>query len=145
MADGRPTRWASRQIDRHANTILFIMLVVSLLAATWAAIGWNKARDAQERVTTIEVQRALEKKAADTNIVSMCFATARNRPQVIKVLTAFAAQLDDTIARGVILNMITEYDSTTPSHADCIRRARELGINPAPFDKDPVPTNNKEK
>lgn len=131
----RVTRHAMNFIDEHANTIIFLMFVVMLLTAIFASIGWNQARNAQQRVNVIELDRAAERKAADIQRVSTCFTTARNRPRVIQILEGLAASLDDRVTRSALDDQIEAYDESTPTRTGCLALAAELGIDPKPFDR----------
>jgi hypothetical protein len=123
-------------IDEHANSILFVMFVVMMIAATFAAIGWNKARDAQRRLTSVEAvqrQEELGKRVAD---VTTCFNQAYGRPRLIVILRGIAVELEPD-PRAAIQEIIDEYESTTPTEAACVKLARRHRINPGPYLKHP--------
>lgn len=122
-------------IDEHANTIIFLMFAAMLIVAVFAALGWNKAEVAQTEVNQIELERAAEKKAADIDRVSTCFATVRNRPRVVQILEGLAAVVDDRITREALDFQIKEYDERTPTRSECFDIADELGVDPKPYDR----------
>lgn len=136
MTDGRPTIWASRQIDRHANSILFVLLALAVIAGVWAALGWNKARDAQRRLTSVEAAQQTEltgKKIAD---VATCFNQAKNRPRLVVILRGIAVELEPD-PRQALNELIDDYEHSTATEADCVALARKNGIDPKPYLKHP--------
>jgi len=128
--------WASRQIDHHANTILFVLLVVSLIAAIWAALGWNKARDAQRRLTSVEATQKAEVLGKQIADVTTCFNQARNRPRLTIILRGIAVELEP-LPQEQLQKLLDDYSRDTPARADCVVLARKYGIDPKPYVQNP--------
>lgn len=123
-------------VGKHDTVILFLLLVVTVFLAVFAAIGWNKARNAQRRLTTVEATQAAEvlgKKIADT---TSCFNRAYGRPGLIIVLRGIAVKLDPD-PRQAVLELIDRYERDTPSVGDCVTLARKNGIDPKPYLRNP--------
>lgn len=123
-------------VDEHANVILFLLSCAMVLTAIFAAIGWDHARNAQRRLTTVETKQRDEeigKKIAD---VTSCFTRAKGRPQLILILRGIAVKLDPD-PRHAVLELIDTYEHQTPSVADCVVLARKNGIDPKPYLKNP--------
>lgn len=135
----RLVRHAFGWIDRHAELAIFVMFVVMLLAAIFAAIGWNKARGAERRITVIEAQRAAELAGKNIADVATCFNTARNRPRLIVVLRGLAADSSSGDTRRALQEIITEYGMGTPTLDKCEKLAIERGVDPEPYLKNPAP------
>lgn len=132
----RITRRAMLVIDEHANTIIFLMFAVMLVTAIFAAIGWNKARGAERRVTVIEAERAAEAVGKNIADVTTCFNAARNRPRLILILRGIAVELEPD-PRAAIQDFIDEYGSDTPTIASCSKLATDRGIDPRPYVQNP--------
>lgn len=138
MMPSRATRKAMDLIDEHANSIIFVMFAVMLVTAIFAAIGWNQARDAQRRLTTIEAERRAERVGKDVADVTTCFNAARNRPRLIIILRGISVELEPD-PRQALNELIDQYGSDTPTLARCARLARERGIDPRPYIRNPPP------
>jgi len=134
-----PHRRAQEWVGRHRDLIITTLLIVAFGLAIFAGDGYRRARNAQQRVNAIELERAQEaigKRVAD---VATCFNRARSRPQLILVLRGIAGGLSDGDARRAALQIVMEYESSTPGRADCIALARKLDVDPSPYLEDPEP------
>lgn len=133
---GRIHRRSVAFLDKHANTILFLLSCVMILTAIFAAIGWNKARTAQRRLTTVEATQAAEKLGKQIADVTTCFNAAKNRPRLILILRGISVELEPD-PRQALNGLIDEYEMTTPAVADCVALARKNGVDPKPYLKNP--------
>jgi len=127
-----PLNW----LDRHANVVLFGLSVLMVLAAIFAAIGWNKARDAQRRLTTVESSLAAEKLGKQIADVTTCFNQAKSRPRLIVILRGISVELEPD-PRQALNNLIDDYERGTPSVVECVVLARKNGIDPKPYLNNP--------
>ena len=134
-----PHRRAQEWVGRHRDLIITILLMVAFGLAVFAGDGYRRARNAQQRVNAIELERAQEaigKRVAD---VATCFNRARARPQLTLVLRGIASQFQDGDQRRAALQLVMDYEAETPGRADCIALARKLDVDPAPYLEDPEP------
>lgn len=132
----RATRRAVDIIDEHANSIIFVMFAVMLITAVFAAIGWDKARKAEMRVTTVEANLAAEQLGKRIADVSTCFLQAHTRPRLVVILRGISLELEND-PRQALLELIDEYEAETPTRKSCAELAREKGINPRPYLRNP--------
>lgn len=135
-------------VDRHRNALLGALLILSVILALLAAAGWQTAREAQSRVSRIEVERQAERIAAETakrtGQVVTCFSTARNRPRLIAILDSLAEREEDPGVRISIRGLIDEYSGQqvpgikgNPTRSKCVALARMLEVEYAAYDFDP--------
>jgi len=136
MSDGRPTVWVIRQIDRHANAIIFLLLVVSLLATVWAMLGWSAARNAQHRLTSVEARNQAEDLGKQVADVTTCFNQAKNRPRLVIILRGISVELEP-LPRDQLQSLIDDYSKDTPTVVRCVALARKYKIDPEPYLKNP--------
>lgn len=124
------------KVGEHANPLLLLLLVVTIGVSIFAAAGWNKARDAQRRVNTVEAEQQAERLGKQIADVTTCFNQAKGRPRLIVILRGIAIELESD-PRQALNELIDEYDAATPSQIDCIKLARKNGIDPKPYLKNP--------
>lgn len=123
-------------IDKHATLLIFIMLVTMLLTAIFASVGWNQARQAQNRLNSVEETQRAEKLGKQIADVTTCFNRARNTPRFIVILRGLALELEPD-PRQAVNELISEYEQDVPSKADCVALAKKNGIDPRPYLKNP--------
>jgi hypothetical protein len=123
-------------VDRNANAILFGLSVLMVFTAIFAAIGWDKARNSQRRLTSVETTIAAERLGKQIADVTTCFNASRNRPRLILILRGISVELEPD-PRQALNSLIDDYESSTPSTGDCIELARKNGIDPRPYLKNP--------
>lgn len=154
MSDDSLTQRWIRQVGANSPWLMIGMALVTILASLLAASGYVKARNAQERVTALEVQR----RATDTSRVATCYPTARSRDVVVGGLSGLALSMGVTIdslaqepssaltrqnlkelilAKAKLERTILFYADQAPTIESCDRLARDLNVNPAPFRKPP--------
>ena len=128
--------WLFRQIDRHANLVIFVLLVVSLVATVWAMLGWSAARNAQHRLGTVEARNQAEDLGKQVADVTTCFNQARNRPRLVIILRGISVELEP-LPRDQLQSLIDEYSKDTPTVVQCVALARKYKIDPEPYLKNP--------
>lgn len=134
-----PERLARRWVSfagRHDELIILALCVALVVALIFAVLGWNKATDAQRRVTSVETQLETERIGKAIADVTTCFNQARVRPRLIKILRGIQVELEPD-PRQALGDLIDEYDSDTPSTADCVILARKRGVDPRPYVQNP--------
>jgi hypothetical protein len=107
-----------------------------VIALIVAVLGWNKAAEAQRRVTTVEAQQAAERLGKAVADVTTCFNAAARRPALEVILRGIAAELEPD-PRQALTQYIDEYTKDTPTEVDCIKLARKNGIDPKPYIQNP--------
>ena len=87
------------------------------------------ARDAQVKVN---------EQVRDTRVaeVAACFASARGRPRLIRILRSISGTLD-VGGRAALNGLINDYEQRTPLVGDCTDLALAYRLDPAEF---PPPT-----
>lgn len=125
----RVLRNTLRFIDRWHSPILLMLGVALIIALIFAISGYTKAESAHEALAA----ERLGKHIAD---VTTCFNQAQSRPRLILILRGIQAEVEPD-PRQALAELIDEYERSTPSRADCSRLARELGIDPAPYLRNP--------
>lgn len=161
MSDDALTQRWIKQVGANSPWLMIGMALVTILASLLAATGYVKARNAQERITALEVQR----RATDTSRVATCYPTARSRDVVVGGLSGLALSMGVTIdslrhtleqnqnetlapvyrenlaklipAKTKLEKTILLYADAAPTIESCDELAARLGINPAPFRKAP--------
>lgn len=123
-------------VDEHANLIISVMFFAMLVVAIFAAVGWNNAHQAQERLNTVEANQQAEKLGKQIADVATCFNQAKNRPRLIVILRGISVNLRME-PRRALLDLINEYEARTAKVSDCVALARKNGINPKPYLKNP--------
>lgn len=124
-------------VGEHAKPELIVLLTISIGLAIWATAGFLAARDAQHRVTAIEVNRAAEDASKQAADVTTCFASARGRPRIIEILRAIAGTIDDTVPRAAVNDLIHDFQTRTPTVPTCVKIAHRYGLDPKKFDPGP--------
>lgn len=122
---------------RHTQAIVTLLSVALVIALVVAVLGWNEARQAQKRVTSVETQLETERIGKNIADVTTCFNRAYGRPALVTIFRVIAGVAADTTDRAVISEAIADYNRDTPTEMDCVRLARERGIDPKPYIKDP--------
>ena len=128
-------RWAEFA-SRNAALMLFLMSAALVIALIVAVLGWNKAVEAQRRVTTVEAQQAAERLGKAVADVTTCFNAAARRPALVQILRGIAVELEPD-PRQALNGFIDDYDRDTPTEVDCIKLARQKGIDPRPYIQNP--------
>lgn len=123
--------------ERHAQKILFVLAVALCVALVIAVLGWNEARQAQQRVTSVETQLETQRIGKNIADVTTCFNRAYGRPALSTVLRTIAGVAASSDDRAIINGAIRAYNEDTPSVVDCTVLARQRGIDPKPYIKDP--------
>lgn len=121
MPDSRSNRW---YFVLGMMGALFIMVVVLSI------IGFGL----RAQVHDLQADARAEKLAARTAEVATCYASARGRPRLIVILRLLANTAErDPIGRAAVDEFIMEYENSTPTLAECDKRAVENGFSPKDF------------
>lgn len=140
-----PARLWSNYVTRHPQVVITLLSFALLIALGVAIGGWVAARNAEQRVSKIEIERATEiavnEQGKKISQVTTCFNSAVNRPLLTTILRALASRENDPVVREAFDQLISDYESTStpnikgpPTEAKCHALAKRLGINPAPYD-----------
>lgn len=132
-------------VSRHEQVIVAVLAFALLIALGVAVAGWTAARNAEERITKIEVERAADQAAREQGEkiaqITTCFNTAKSRPLLTTVLRAMAAGESDPAVRTAINLLISNYENAgvpgvdgQPTQEKCVALAKRLNVNPAPYD-----------
>lgn len=102
---------------------LFLGMTVALVVVSVIA------RDAQVKVN---------EQVRDTRVaeVAACYASARGRPRLIRILRSISGTLDEG-GKAALNGLINDYEQRTPLVADCDALAVAYRLDPAEF---PPPT-----
>jgi hypothetical protein len=138
-----PYQRATAILDKHGEAILLLLMAALVIALIFAVLGWNKATDAQKRVTTVEAQQEAERLGKNVADVTTCFNAAKRRPGLIVILRGIAVELEPD-PRQALNELIDAYGKDTPTTADCVVLARKRGIDPAPYINNPPSEAGKE-
>ena len=129
---------------RHAQAISLVLSFALCVALIVAVLGWRSARDAQRRLTSVELQLTTEKIGKDIADVTTCFNAAKRRPGLIVILQGIAVELEPD-PRQALNELIDQYGQDTPTVPDCVALARKRGIDPKPYvDNPPSEAGEKE-
>lgn len=132
-------------IGRNAPWLLMGMALILAIVSGFSALGYAKARDAQERINRVELAAATDKAAQKQGQkiaqVVTCFNAAKGRPLLTTVLRALASREFDPAVRAAFDQLITTYETSPvpgvkgqPTDVKCHALANRLGIDPAPYD-----------
>jgi hypothetical protein len=132
----RVVRKTLELIGKHTSLVVFVLTVTMLIAAIFAALGWNEAREAQRRLTSVEQQQRDEATGKDIADVTTCFNQSYTTPTLIVILRGIAVKLDSD-PRDATLALIDQMDNDSPTLQDCRMLARRLGIDPSPYIRNP--------
>jgi lipopolysaccharide biosynthesis regulator YciM len=116
--------------------LLLLLLATTVIISIFAAVGWNKARDTQRRLTTVEAEQNAERLGKQIADVTTCFNQAKNRPRLTLILRGIAVELEAD-PRQALNELIDDYEASTPATTDCIALARKNHIDPGPYLKHP--------
>lgn len=133
------------RIGQQGPWLLMGMALVLALVSGMSALGYAKARSAQERINKVELAAAADKAAAEQGKkiaqVVTCFNAAKGRPLLTTVLRALASREFDPAVRAAFDQLITTYETSPvpgvkgqPTDDKCHALANRLGIDPAPYD-----------
>ena len=120
----------------HDEIIKGVLLVALLLMTMVAFLGWNSARNAQQRVTSVETQLAAEQVGKAIADVTTCFNSADRRPQLETILRGIASELQPD-PRAALNGYIDQYTKNTPTREDCVKLAEKNGLDPQPYLNNP--------
>ena len=141
-----PARQMMLWMSRHEQIVLAILSFALVIALGVAVAGWAAARNAEEHVNKLEVERAAELVAREQgeklSQVVTCFNTSRSRPLLTTILRAMAGSETDPAVRTAINLLISNYENSsvpgvegTPTEDKCIALAHKLHIDPTPYAK----------
>jgi len=131
-------------MGKHDEAIMLTLTAALVIALIFAVLGWNKAVNAQERVTSVETQLATEKLGKAIADVTTCFNQAMNRPRLLTILRGISVELEPD-PRQQLSGLIDDYERDTPTNVDCIKLSRKTGIDPKPYiNNPPSEAGNKE-
>lgn len=127
---------------RNFEIVILVMLCVTLVLAIW---GWSKAANAQNRVNELVLQKKAEAAAAkqsrETQEVSACFATARNRPVIVRIMRTVNEGEKDPYQRARVERLIVEYEHATipgvdgvPTRSKCVVLANRYEVDYTRYD-----------
>jgi hypothetical protein len=152
MGTGMPKRlvriparaWASA-VASHPQAVLGVLTFALVIALGFAVAGWSAARNAEQRVSRVELLRAADIAAAEQgrkiSQVVTCFNAAKGRPPLTTILRALASRELDPAVRAAFEVLITSYETAStpgiegqPTEDKCIALAKKLGIDPSPYD-----------
>ena len=116
MPDRRQGRW-------YVTLGLFLGMGIALVVVSVIA------RDAQVKVN---------EQVRDTRVaeVAACYASARGRPRLIRILRSISGTLDEG-GKAALTGLINDYERRTPLVRDCDELAVAYHLDPAEF---PPPT-----
>lgn len=124
--------------------LLGAIAVLALMVLILIGVGAKLRSDLDEtrtRLTALEVKAVAEDAASRTAGVAACYASARGRPNLIVILRLLASTAErDPVALAAVQAFIMDYEESTPTIAECDKRAKENGLDP----KDFPPTNRGE-
>lgn len=139
-----PARKFAAFVGSHEQLVIGMLMFALVIALGVAVAGWVAARNAEQRVTKLEIARLADKAAQEQgqkiSQVTTCFNAAKQRPLLTTVLRALAGGESDPAVRSAFDQLILQYEKEptpgirgTPSEEACERLARKLGIDPAPY------------
>lgn len=140
-----PAKRLMHWMSDHQQATLGILSFALVIALAFAVAGWTAARNAEQRVTKIEVESAAEHAATmqgeKISKVVSCFNAASTRPLLTTVLRAMAAREPDAVVRTAINLLISNYERSAvigvkgqPTEEKCRTLARKLGVKSTPYD-----------
>ena len=140
-----PARKWIAWVNHHQNVVVTGLAFLLVVALVVAVAGWTQARNAEQRVTKVEIQAAADRAAADQgkkiSQVVTCFNAANGRPLLTTILRALASREFDPSVRAAFDSLISQYeDSSTPGIVGpptidkCRALAVRLGVNPDQYD-----------
>lgn len=140
-----PAALWKRLVTQHPGMVITVLSFMLLIALGIAVAGWTAARNAERRVTQVEVSQAAEIAAQERGEkiaqVATCFNSANGRPLLTTVLRALAGREFDPAVREAFNQLITQYEEAsspgitgTPTHEKCRALAKRYGIDPGLFD-----------
>lgn len=101
-----------------------------IMVAILAFVGFGL----RAQVSRLEADARAEKLATKTAEVATCYAQARGRPRLIVILRLLATTAErDPIASEAVEGFIMDYENSTPTIAECDKRAVEAGFSPKDF------------
>ena len=132
-------------VGSHPEIVSAILGFALLIALGVAVAGWTAARNAEQRVSVVELQRAADVAAAEQgrkiSQVVTCFNAAKGRPPLTTILRALAAGEHDPAVRAAFDVLITTYETAPtpgiqgePTEEKCTALAKRLGIDPSAYD-----------
>lgn len=132
-------------LTRDPNPIITILAFALVIALGFAVAGWNAARNAEHRVTRVELGRAADQAVAEEGRkigqVATCFSAARSRPPLTEVLRFIGALAsNDPVARESVETLVKVFEQQAtsgirgePTKAKCLQLAERLGVDPRPY------------
>lgn len=142
-----PMRLWNGFVTRHPQAVISALSFALLIALGVAVSGWTAARNAEQRVTRVEILRqadlAAQEQGQKIAQVATCFNAAKSRPLLTTILRALAAREFDPAVRAAFDTLINQYENSsvpgvkgTPTHEKCHALAARLGIDPTPYEDD---------
>lgn len=139
-----PARKLMAFVSGHEQLVVAILMFALVIALGIAVAGWAAARNAEQRITKIELDRIADKAVAEQgkkiSQVTTCFNAAKQRPLLTTVLRALSGAEHDPAARSAFDQLILEYETAptpgingTPTDESCTALAKRLGVNPNPY------------
>ena len=124
-------------VNHHQNFVIAILMFALLVALGFAVAGWTAARNAERRVTSLEIALANTQNVAQ---VATCFSAARSRPLLTTILSALASGEHDPAVRAAYDQLIGSYATAPtpgiqgePTIERCTRLAKRLHVDPTPY------------
>lgn len=140
-----PARAWGRVVSNHPQIVIGVLSFALLIALGIAVAGWTAARNAEQRVTRVEIARAADAAAQEqgkriANVVT-CFNAAKGRPLLTTILRALASREFDPSVRAAFDQLISTYEDAPtpgvkgpPTVEKCRALAHRLGIDPRPYE-----------
>lgn len=120
-------------LQKNYLFVLTGLLILCVGLAILAGDGYVKARDAQQRVNSLEFRNAQEDIGKAIADVATCFNRSVRGPVAIEVFRSLANGIPDQMKRLDAHAFIDEYEREVPSQADCVALAKKSGVDPAPY------------
>jgi hypothetical protein len=124
-------------VDRHQKVIMACLMFALLIALGFAVAGWTAARNAEQRVSKLELTA---KQTAAVAQVATCFSAARSRPPLTTILRALASGEHDPAVRAAYDQLITDYSTSPtpgingePTIERCTALADKLDVDPSSY------------
>lgn len=139
-----PARALMGFVSRHQQVVLAVLMFALVIALGVAVAGWTAARNAEQRVNRLEIDRAAETAANEQSKkiaqVATCFSAAKSRPLLTTVLRALASGEHDPAVRSAYDALISNFEDAStpgitgaPTEEKCTDLAKKLGVDPSPY------------
>jgi hypothetical protein len=126
--------WMRRWAWPFTIGLLFALAITTITLSVLIWSQQNRIDDTAKRLAREEARSFAEDIAAKTGEVSTCYASARGRPRLIVILRLLANTAErDPVGLEAVESFIMDYETSTPTLAECDRRARENGLDPKDF------------